>query len=220
MEWQQKWNLFCSTGPRRTSLAIWASARRGKLIYCHPLRSCQFQPPLTPHRPCRPPQLLCPSPPETPVMAAWVWGNGGAWQPAPEDCTGTHQVCQSQTASIHHSIRYHLLSKTLLALYIYDCASAVVWNFFEQVKKIYMSSISVFELLYLSLRNHIWRSCGWIDFLSCSPRFGKRYLQCYLFLFAWLPVTSNFIKQFAQFDIHICKIRGQRFSAKLMTWVI
>lgn len=135
VEWQQKWNLFCSTGPQRTSLAIWASARRGKPIYCHPLRSCQFQPPLTPHRPCGPPQLLCPSPPETPVMAAWVWGNGGAWQPAPEDCTGTHQVCQSQTASIHHRIRYHLLSKTLLALYMYDCASAVVWNLFEQVKK-------------------------------------------------------------------------------------
>lgn len=215
MEWQQKWNLFCSTGPLRKSLAIWASARIGKPINCHPLRFCQFQPPLTPHRPCGPPQLLCPSPPETPVMVAWVWGNAGAWQPAPEDCTGTHQVCQSQTASIHHSIRYHLLSKTLLALYMYECASAVVRNVFEQVKKIYMSSISVFELLYLSLR-----SCGWIDFLSCSLRFAKYCLQCCLFSFARLPVTSNFIKQFAQFDIHICEIRGQRFSAKLMTWVI
>lgn len=166
VEWQQKWNLFCSTGPWRMSLSIWASARRGKPINCHPPRSCQFQPPLSPHRPCGPPQLLCPSPPETPVKVAWVWGNAGAWQPAPEDCTGTHQVCQSQTASIHHSLRYQLLSKTLLALDMHDFASAVVWNFF---------SSKYICVVFQCLNYYIWvwgTTFGglvvleWIDFLS------------------------------------------------------
>ncbi len=215
VEWQQKWNLFCSTGPWRTSLSIWASARRGKPINCHPPRSFQFQPPLSPHRPCWPPQLLYPSPPETPVKVAWVWGNAGAWQPAPEDCTGTHQVCQSQTASIHHSLRYILLSKLI---WLSICMIVPVLWFETFFKQIHMCGISMSKLLYLSLRNHIWRSYGsWMDWFLVSLCFAK---HCCLFLFAWLPVTSNFIKQFAQFDIHICEIRGRRFSAKLMTQVI
>lgn len=163
VEWQQKWNLFCSSGPWRTNLSIWASARRGKPIYCHPPHSCQFQPPLSPHRPCGPPRLLCPSPPETPVKVAWVWGNGGAWQPAPEDCTGTHQVCQSQTAFIHHSLRYQLLSKTRLALNMYDCASTVVLQ-----ANTYVQYFSVWTAIFW-----VWGTAfgglvvlEWIDFLS------------------------------------------------------
>ncbi len=215
MEWQQKWNLFCSTGPWRTSLSIWASARRGKPINCHPPRSFQFQPPLSPHRPCGPPQLLYPSPPETPVKVAWVWGNAGAWQPAPEDCTGTHQVCQSQTASIHHSLRYILLSKLI---WLSICMIVpVLWleTFFKQIHMcgISMSETTIFEFEKPHLEV-LWFLNGLI---SCLAMFCQALL---LFLFAWLPVTSNFIKQFAQFDIHICEIRGRRFSAKLMTQVI
>lgn len=194
MEWQQKWNLFCSTGPWRTSLSIWASARRGKPINCHPPRSFQFQPPLSPHRPCGPPQLLYPSPPETPVKVAWVWGNAGAWQPAPEDCTGTHQVCQSQTASIHHSLRYLLLSKTRLARDVHDCASAVVWNFFQA--NTYVWYFNVWTTIFEFEEPHLEVSWFLNGLISCLAMF------CQALLFVFICLIACYI----QFHQAICTV--------------